>query len=377
MSLRVAIVGAGPAGSLCAHDLARGGAEVVVFDPSHPREKPCGGGLTGRALDLLPEAPAADPAPLRAIAECRFESGSGESVTVRLRRPMAVASRSLLDSWLLRQAKNAGARHVSERVVDVASGGWLATSEGRRQRFDVIVGADGAGSLVRRTFLSPTPKERLTMAAGWFAPGDSELVVRFVPEYSGYIWLFPRSGHVGVGVGAPLGAVPTRSLIERLDSEVRRSFPSLAQAGQPRYAHTIPAPSSDPRSITEVAGDCWALVGDAAGFTDPITGEGIHFALRSGQLLAGTLLAGETTLGYAQRALDDFGRELVKAAAIRPRFYSAAFVRRVIRYAARSAAIREVLAELVHGEQGYVGLKRRLLRIAPRFVWETLTHSQA
>lgn len=371
--MKVAVVGAGPAGTLAAHDMARGGIHVVLFDPTHPREKPCGGGLTGRALELLPEFPAHDPAPLREVLTCRFESGSGEAVTLTLPRPMAVASRRDLDSWLLRRAREAGAQHVGERVVDVNPDGWLTTSEGRQQRFDVIVGADGSGSLVRRMFLSPTPKDRLTMAAGWFAPGDSDLVVRFIPEYAGYLWLFPRRGHVGVGVGAPLGTVPTRSLLERLDAEVRRSFPALAQGELPRYAHTIPAPSSDPRSITEVAGKRWALVGDAAAFTDPITGEGIHFALRSGQLLAETLLAGETTMAYAQRALEDFGRELVRAAAIRERFYKPGFVRRVIRYGARSAAIREVLADLVHGEQGYVGLKRRLLGVAPRFLWESAT----
>jgi flavin-dependent dehydrogenase len=369
----VAIVGAGPAGTLTAHDLAKGGIAVALFDPTHPREKPCGGGLTARALELLPATPPGDPAPLRRVETCRFESGAGERVTVNLPRPMAVASRSALDAWLLRRARAAGAQHLSERVIDVNPDGWLTTGEGRQQRFDVIVGADGAGSLVRRTFLSPTPKDRLTMTAGWFAPGNSELVVRFIPEYEGYLWLFPRHGHVGVGVGAPLGRVPTRSLIERLDAEVTASFPDMAPGAHPRYAHTIPAPSSDPRSITEVAGPRWALVGDAASFADPITGEGIHFALRSGQLLARTLLAGETTMAYAERALEDFGRELVKAAAIRDRFYKPGFVRRVIRYGARSASIREILADLVQGDQGYVGLKRRLLGIAPRFLWESVT----
>ncbi len=370
--MKVAIVGAGPAGSLAACELARGGAKVTLFDPTHPREKPCGGGLTGRALDLLPEASATDPAPLHHLDTCRFESGSGEAVVVRLPRPMAVASRRELDSWMIRRARAAGAHQVSERVVEVNPHGWVTTGEGRQQRFDVIVGADGAGSLVRRTFLSPTPKDRLTMAAGWFAPGTSELLVRFVPQYTGYLWLFPRRDHVGVGIGAPLGMVPTRSLVERLEAEVGASFPSLAVDQTARYAHTIPSPSSDPRSITEVAGDRWALIGDAAAFADPITGEGIYFALRSAQLLARTLLAGETARSYARHAFEDFGHELVKAAAIRETFYRPGFVRRVIRYGARSAAIRELLAELIHGEQGYVGLKRRLLGIAPRFLWESV-----
>jgi len=63
--VRVAVVGAGPAGALLAYHLAGGGAAVTVFDASHPREKPCGGGLTGKALALLPKAPADDPLPVR------------------------------------------------------------------------------------------------------------------------------------------------------------------------------------------------------------------------------------------------------------------------------------------------------------------------
>ncbi|MFN8092629.1 MAG: NAD(P)-binding protein [Vicinamibacteria bacterium] len=79
--LRVAIVGAGPAGSLLAHDLARGGARATVFDSSHPREKPCGGALTPGAARLLPAAPPDDPLPARTVHACRFESGEGRPST--------------------------------------------------------------------------------------------------------------------------------------------------------------------------------------------------------------------------------------------------------------------------------------------------------
>ena len=72
--MRVAVVGGGPAGAMLAFHLARDGAQVTVFDHSHPREKPCGGGFTPRALDLLPEAPAHDPLPVRHVRSCRFDS---------------------------------------------------------------------------------------------------------------------------------------------------------------------------------------------------------------------------------------------------------------------------------------------------------------
>lgn len=369
--MKVAVVGAGPAGALLSRHLARDGAAVTVFDASHPREKPCGGGLTAKALALLPEAPADDPLPVRWVETCRFDSRTDRGVEVDLGQPVAVGARREVDAWLLRRAVEAGAVHVAERVVAVDDSGTLRTAARRTASFDIVVGADGAGSLVRRTFLAPMPPARLTMATGWFAPGTSPMVVRFLPGLTGYIWLFPRRDHVGVGICAPLASVPTRTLVGRLEAEVARCFPAFADPDAPRYAHTIPSPSVDPRSILEIAGPRWALVGDAAALADPITGEGIYYALRSAVVLAETLRTHGSAASYPGTALEDFGRDLLKAAALRDRFYAPGFVERMIDYSARSRAVRQVLADLVLGRQGYVGLKRRLLRAGPRFLWES------
>jgi len=375
--MKVAVVGAGPAGALAALRLAGDGARVVVFDASHPREKPCGGGLTAKALRLLPAAPTSDPLPVRRLDRCRFDSGAGDCVEVTLAQPVGIASRRALDAWLLRRAIEGGAVHVAERVTAVEASGRVRTSQGRDETFDVVVGADGAGSLVRRTLLSPTPPGRLMMAAGWFARGDSEMVVRFAPELEGYLWLFPRPGHVGVGICAPLARVPTRRMIDRLESEVARAFPALVDGEAPRYAHTIPSPSADARSLLEIAGERWALVGDAAALADPITGEGIYYALRSAEVLAETLREDGSARRYPERALQAFGHELLKAAELHDRFYAPGFARRMVRFAARSRTVRAVLADLVLGEQGYGGLKRRLLRAGPRFAVEYAASSVA
>lgn len=365
--MKVAVVGAGPAGSLLAWRQAGDGASVTVFDASHPREKPCGGGLTAKALQLLPPAPPGDPLPARMIERCRFESGQGEQVEMTLSRPVAIGARREVDAWLLRRAVEAGAVHVAERVTHVDGAGTLRTATGRDERFDLVVGADGAGSLVRRTFVGPTPASRLTMAAGWFAPGTVDMTVRFVPGLAGYLWLFPRPDHVGVGICAPLQAQPTRELIARLRDAVARSYPALADEDAQPYAHTIPSPGVDPGSIGEIAGERWALVGDAAALADPITGEGIYYALRSAAVLADTLREGLAATRYAERVLEDFGRELLTAARLHARFYAPGFTSRTVRFASRSRAVRTVLADLVLGDQGYEGLKRRLVLAAPRF----------
>src|SRR5688572_28480563 len=135
--MKVGIVGAGPAGALLAWRLAGGGASVTVFDPSHPREKPCGGGLTGKSLALLPPAPAGDPLPARWVGSCRFDDGPA-SVQIALSEPVAIAARAELDAWLLRRAREAGARHVSERVVAVEKGSLRAASA--TYPFDVKIG---------------------------------------------------------------------------------------------------------------------------------------------------------------------------------------------------------------------------------------------
>jgi menaquinone-9 beta-reductase len=363
--MNVGVVGAGPAGALLAWHLAHDGARVVLFDPSHPREKPCGGGLTGRALALLPPAPASDPLPVVHLRRCRMEAATGEGVDVELAQPVAVAARRELDAWLLRRAIEAGAVHIAERVNGVDPAVPTVTTRAGQRRFDLVVGADGASSVVRRMVTGPVPTERRMMAVGWYAPGAAPMLVRFTPpDMAGYLWLFPRRDHVGVGICAPLLRVPTRRLWAHLERELARSFPALADPlGEcTRYAHTIPTPSSDAVSLSGIAGARWALVGDAAGLADPITGEGIAPALASAVELARALREDGSAARYPARVVEGFGRELLRAAELHALFYRPGFSRRMVRYAAGSRGIARVLGELVMGTRGYVGLRRGLLK---------------
>ncbi len=134
----VAIIGAGPAGSWAAWRLASAGARVVLFDPSHPREKPCGGGVTGRALALV--APAVSIAPVGVpIRAARFVDSDGASEAAVPFEPdgrdLIVVSRSAFDAALLHAAQNAGATLITERAADVeqtAAGMVVRTASGLR-----------------------------------------------------------------------------------------------------------------------------------------------------------------------------------------------------------------------------------------------------
>ena len=198
---------------------------------------------------------------------------------MQLARPVAVARGWSWTPGCCGARPRAGARHVAERVTAGPSPG--ACDRARpRHACDVVVGADGAGSLVRRTFLVPTPPARLAMAAGWFAPRHAR---HGRP-------LHARAGRVPLAVPA---ARPRRRRHLRAAGRRAHARPDRApgEGGRarrsPRWPTTRPGATRTPSrrpprtraSIREIAGERWALVGDAAALADPITGEGIYYAL--------------------------------------------------------------------------------------------------
>jgi flavin-dependent dehydrogenase len=132
-----------------------------------------------------------------------------------------------------------------------------------------------------------------------------------------------------------------------------------------RYAARIPGLAAKTWDNRKVSGSDWALLGDAAGFADPVTGEGIYYALRSAELFAEAYLSGASET-YETRWREDFGAELRRAAQMRRRFYGnfwgAPFTERMIAFARGHRGVKRVLGDLVAGEQGYTDLKRKLLK---------------
>jgi len=365
----VAIIGGGPAGCRAAWRLARAGTRVALFDGSHPREKPCGGGVTGRALDLARDA--IHVASLRAVAidDVTFEQGSRRArVPLGARTgptpQLTVASRTAFDGTLLAAAVEAGATFHGARVTSVVPEreGWRISTAETVTRADWLLGADGPNSLVRRRVGQPFARADLSIATGFFVHGihSRTVAIAFEDEPPGYLWSFPRPDHLAVGVCAQADASHAATLRAAAADWIRRNVEGAVRLE--RYSWPIPSLRESTLEHERPFGERWMLLGDAGGMVDPITREGIFFALLSGDAAADSLLeGGRTGVRYGDRIRALVYDELLRAARLKARFFNPRFTMLLVRALQQSASIRAIMADLVAGRQTYRGLRRRLL----------------
>lgn len=312
--LQVAIIGAGPAGSSAAFFLARSGIQVTIFEKSvFPRDKICGDGLSARAFYTLFRMGVTDTEPLvekHGIEDVIFYDWYG-----RLRRISAfknlfghgfcTISRRELDQILIRKATEAGAFlkqgvHIQEVLRKRTSGFTLIHSEGEED-YDILIGSDGANSIVRSSVFGLRRSEK-EKAFGMRAYIRNTKISRpnsyhfiYLPElFPGYGWIFPLpNGRANIGFGLSTKILRRKKmnpyvLWERflehpfVKSELNGGIWESAPKG-----HHIPMKVGKEDLYQERA----YLCGDAAGLVDPITGDGIDFALESGALVAEDIIS--------------------------------------------------------------------------------------
>lgn len=289
------VVGAGPGGSNAAAVALRHGLRVAQVDARpFPRVKPCAGGMTVKACDSI----ALDLAPTvrRTFAEIEFNAWGRARNTFRHRsRIVTMVRRPEFDNALVRQNQSSERFEFfdGEPVTDIEFDGstFTLTTTKRRLTAAQLAGADGAYSLVNRIFRIAAPKAA-AMAIEVNIPKElATSSVRDVPCLDfgavarGYGWIFPKDDHYSVGLYT---FARLRHARTTLASYARAKGFALSVDSMPRHeAHTIPVGGYRLRTPSAPV----YLVGDAGGFADAITGEGIYHALESGRL------AGETSAG--------------------------------------------------------------------------------
>ena len=296
------VVGAGPAGSTTAYRLAAEGASVLLLDRAEfPRDKPCGGGVTVRAQRLLPFS--IEPV-VEGVIEA-FDVRAGRTRLVRRSAaPLAsMTQRRRLDAYLVERAVGAGAEFRSGvRVTGVRPG--EVDAAGEPLAATVIVGADGVNGVTARSLGLPTDRVHCVALEGNAAyaalsvpVARDTMVLEFALVPGGYAWVFPKGGHVNLGVAGWVSEGPRlRDHLARACAGHGVALDDLTDLRGYRLPMRRPTGA--------LASGRIALVGDAAGLVDPLSGDGMYEAFLSGKLAAEhaiAILAGEreTFAAYA------------------------------------------------------------------------------
>lgn len=365
----VAILGGGPAGAFAAERLAAAGLRVLLFDEKLAWEKPCGGGLTYKAYSQYPFL-IENSAPKRLVTETVLAAPRAGGVSLKLDDPLVIYSRFDLNQMLLQRAERAGAQIEKARVLEMTSLGsrWRIRTSGGIAEADFCIVATGARNPLRDFGTQLTAEDTMS-ALGYYIPGEQARIdIQFLRHLEGYIWVFPRCGHMSVGIcgkGEPAGSL--RKRLERYMTER-----GIAWKGAPFYSHLLPSLDSASWRGNRVAGDGWLAVGDAAGLVDPITGEGLYYAIRSADLAARALLSevsgiAEKMNQYRRMLQRDFTGDLEFGSCLAKRVFLGKFLfasvpSRMVQFTRRSPRFSAIMQDLFAGRQPYAELKRRLLK---------------
>jgi geranylgeranyl reductase family protein len=294
----VIVVGAGPAGSTTAYRLARAGARVCLVDRARfPRDKPCGGGLTLRAVHELPFS--VEPVVEDRVNTLELGLRYTKRWSRRAQEPLILMTqRRRLDAFLAEQAAGAGAEFRDGVKVTAVEPGGAVTIAGERLEAGVVVGADGANGITARSLGVPAYEHGVALEGnvGYAHVSRERFGGRAVVELDavpgGYAWVFPKGDHVNVGVGGWQSEGPR--LRERL-RELCAAFDIDESNVRELRGHRLPMRGASRRPVDKRV----LLVGDAAGLVDPLSGDGMYEAFISGRLAA------EAALGLLEgRAAD-------------------------------------------------------------------------
>ncbi len=350
------VVGAGPAGASAAYFLGERGLRVLVLErEALPRDKPCGGAVPRSALDPFPFD--FEPVIESAIGSVRYAWRDAER-TVRVPGDtVAIVRRRKFDHFLISRARAEVLTRTAAKEVEAREDGVVVHSaDGKSWRGRYLLLAEGStGALARRLGLRrgaagvPTLEAHVPLSRvrsdfhgqAWFQFGT-------LP--GGYLWIFPKREHLAVGIVAFRGA--RRPLREILAAEMSRMGVGLE--GVRLRGHPLPVFSGRrPLHRGRVM-----LLGDAAGLVDPLLGEGVRYALRSGQIAAEVVAEGGPAEVYTQRIGETLWPSLARARQIAALFYR--FPHAAYQVATRTEEGTRWMAGVLSGAWDYVQMSHRL-----------------
>ena len=397
----VIVAGAGPAGAVAARTLAAAGIRVLLVDKAaFPRNKPCGGGISVRALARFPWLGAAlEGIDVHWVSRLHLEGPDGSVLEMASADPsMMLIRRVEFDHALVREAQRAGATLCERFEITQAAanrtGVTLRSRDGEQLRARVIIAADGVHSVIAKRLgvnarwpprsiaidmMEETPVETLRYERPdvlWVSYGYRGL--------DGYAYIFPKVRHVNVGVGCLMShykdhieahpydmqaqlvaGLVAKGVLGRSDR--RRFTPFLIPVGGPlRRAH-------------HAASGRVLFAGDAGGFVNAFTAEGIYYAMISGELAARAIIASSHSAGagpaYDRLWRAEIGAELRDAVLIQRLFFAdSARVSRVIRAGRAFPWLAELIVNYAVGRVSYHHARRRVLVASPktaaRLAWQ-------
>ncbi len=322
MSVTVSVLGAGPAGSTAAYELAQRGVDVELIEKEHfPRDKPCAGALFN-PLGFVEEFPYVNEVEGKLVyrarvccRDLRFEVASPEPLAKTI-------FREKFDSFLMEKAVEAGA----EFAVGKNPGGKYLI--------------DATGVKIPRAY----------KYAGICLVNDFQIDRELDTIYvhycyrgiKGYCWVFPKKGHVNVGVGAFL---PQRNIREVYESYVEflinERILTEKDTGTKKYKAKI-IPFSP---LKHVFTDRTLITGDAAGFVRSGTGEGIFFAMLSGKLAAETIVRKKDFSWYEEMCRKRFGACLISSKARINRYLINLIIRKAVRIGTKNTRFARMMVE--------------------------------